>query len=204
MLDNNKTNTDTYSAVAIMVAITAASSGGLILKNPSDVELLSNSVSVASGYNKALETSGDTILFYDHASDVFSAAKNEEGPADIGSIKMQLRNQLIVRSFSKHSMGFPVDKTPYVIQLANLVCKLPFSDNVLSYYNNDDETIDTVLKLIDGTTLSLSQFLNDAIDAPVVFSVHRNKSLLIADELPLMEIVQTINSVISKHNGASV
>ena len=113
---------------------------------------------------------------------------------------MQLRHHAIESSFIKHSDGFPAAKKNYLMQLANQVCKLPFYDNVSSY-NNDDESIDTILKLTDGTTLSLSQFLNEDVDAPVVFSIHRNNMLLVADELPLSEIVQTINSVIAKHNG---
>lgn len=198
MSDNNKTNTNTYSAVAIMVAIAAASTGGIQIKAPSDAELLAQSVYVAGSSNKA---SGAAIVFYNSASEEISAAKNEEGRVEISSVKMQLRHQAIERSFTKHSEGFPTAKKNYLMQLANLVCKLPFYDNVSSY-NNDDESIDTILKLTDGTTLSLSQFLNDDVEAPVVFSIHRNNTLLVADELPLAEIVQTINSVIAKHNGA--
>lgn len=203
MSDNNRTNTDTFSAVAIIVAIAAASSGGLQTIAPSDAELLAKSVNVASGYNKVSEATGDAIMFYNHASAAITATKNEGGRVDIQSIKMQLRHQAIERSFNKHSKGFPLGKYSYLMQLANIVCKLPFCDNVLSY-NNDDETIDTILRLTDGTTLSLSQFLNEDLDAPVVFSIHRNNTLLVADELPLEEIVQTINSVIYKHHGTSV
>lgn len=200
MLDNNKTNTSTYSAVAIMVAIAAASTGDFQIKAPSDAELSAQSVYVAGAANKA---SGDAIVFYNSASEEISAANSEEGRVKIRSIKMQLRHQAIERSFAKHSEGFPIVKKNYIIQLANQVCKLPFYDNISSY-NIDDESIDTILKLTDGTTLSLSQFLNDDVESPVVFSIHRNKTLLVADELPLTEIVQTINSVIAKHNGSIV
>lgn len=196
MLDN-KTNTNTYSVVAIMVAIAAASSNDVQIKTSLDTKMLAQSVYVASGYNKI---SGDAIMYYNHASETFTADKNEGGHVEISSIKMQLRHQAILRSFAKHSDGFPAEKKNYLLQLANWVCKLPVSDNISSY-NNYDETIDTILKLTDGTTLSLSQFLCDDIDAPVVFSIHRNNTLLVADELPLAEIVQTINSVISKQNG---
>jgi hypothetical protein len=198
MLDN-KTNTNTFSAVAISVAFAATSSCGAQMNTPSDEYLFAQPIS-SNGYNKKLvESTGDAIMYYNHASEVFSATKNSERRVGISSIKMQLRHQAIEKSFAKHSNGFPDKKKDYIVQLADMICKLPFYDNVSSY-NDDDETIDTVLKLADGTTLSLSQFLDDDIDASVVFSIHRNKTLLIADELPLAEIVQTINSVISKHN----
>ncbi len=197
MSDNNRSNTNTYSAVVIMVAIAAASTGGIQLKEPSDAESLVKSVYAASS---SCMSSGDAIVFYNSASEEISATYNEEGRVEIHSVKMQLRHQAIERSFAKHSEGFPATKKNYLMQLANQVCMLPFYDNVSSY-NNDDESIDTVLKLTDGTILSLSQFLNDDVEAPVVFSIHRNNTLLVADELPLVEIVQTINSVIAKRNG---
>ena len=81
--------------------------------------------------------------------------------------------------------------------LSNTLCKLKFVDNISSY-NESDFSLDTILKLSNGLKLSISQFLDEDIDSPVVFSIHRGKTLLISDEMPIAEIVNIINSVEAK------
>lgn len=104
------------------------------------------------------------------------------------------RHNAIVQTFQEHCEGFPDSKRNYIAFLANAICRLEFTDNV-SYYNDDDNTIETILRLNGGLKLSITQFLEDDVTAPVVFSIHRGKTLLVSDDMPVNDIVETINSV---------
>lgn len=143
-------------------------------------------------YNE--NASGEPIMYYGYSSEDYSRSCSTLRSIGISSVKMKLRYEALNKSFQKYKNEFPSEKENYFNTFANAVCQLQFNDNV-SIYNKYDETIDSVLKLQNGLTLSISQFINEDIDAPVVFSIHREKTLLISDELPLEEIVNTINSI---------
>ena len=142
-------------------------------------------------YNK----SGSFIIYYPHASENYFRTHNTDRLIDHVSIEMQARYHSIKRSFIRYSEGFPKEKMNHFAIMANALCKLEFNDNVSSY-NKIDESIDSILKLKNGLTLSVSSFVDDGEDAPMVFSLHRGQTLLVSDELPVNEIVRTINSVI--------
>jgi hypothetical protein len=144
--------------------------------------------------NERSYESGPIMIFFPHSTGEYVRASHDSTEIDPASIEMQLRYQAIRRSFMRYSQGFPANKMDSFSYLANILCKLTFTDNVSSY-NINDECIDVVLKLSNGLTLSISSFIDESDDAPKVFSLHRDHSLLISDELPVNEIVNTINSV---------
>ena len=184
-------STNTFSSLLVAAVTTAATSNSI--QQSFNEELLPYpACEICEGAK-----SGMPIMFYNHASEDFARSMNISSPVEIGSIKMQLRHTAIENSFFKHSNGIPSSKKEYLLALSNTVCRLQFND-IVSSYNEDDETIDTVLKLPNGLTLSISQFLCDEVKAPVVFSIHREKTLLIADEMSIDELVDTINSVVAK------
>lgn len=187
-------STGTFSAVVIATAFAATTSGDVQTDVTSDSVMLAKQVYEMRS-NKV--SSGMPVMYYNHASEVIETTREKNSPIEIKSIKMQLRYQAIERSFRKNCVGFPVEKENYLQLLSNAVCRLPFIDNV-SEYNRDDDTIDTILKLSNGLKLSISQFLDEDAESPAVFSIHRGSILLVSDELPMSEIVNTIVSVIEK------
>lgn len=141
-------------------------------------------------------TSWQSISLYNFKIGDYFRSESFAEPIDANSIKIQQRYQAINESFLKHSNDFPSEKKEYFDKLSNAICRLPFEDNI-SLYNKYDDAIDTVLKLSNGLKISISQFLDEDIFAPVVFSVHRGKDLLISDAMPIDEIVNIINSVMA-------
>lgn len=138
--------------------------------------------------------SGSLTMYYHHATEEYVRTQHSVSKMERSSVEMQTRYQAIKNSFAKYNKSFPADKQTYFSQMANALCKLEFHDNVSSY-NVADASIDTVLKLSNGLTLSISCFVDEDIDSPMVFSLHRGKVLLVSDALPVGEIVRTINSV---------
>lgn len=147
--------------------------------------------------NHRMDGTGTPISFYNRKSRYFGRSDSASMPVDKESIKMQQRYRAIKESFSKNCEEFPIEKNEYIEMLSNQICKLHFNDNI-SMYNKYDESIDTIIFLSNGLKLSVSQFLDEDIDAPAVFSIHRGQALLISDAMPINEIIDTINSVVSK------
>ena len=144
-------------------------------------------------YEQLLQ-SGDSLINFPHASDVYFRNYYVDKKIDVATMEMQKRYQLICHSFRRYNDGFPAEKQSYFAQMADILCRLDFNDNISSF-NKIDASIDSVLKLKNGLTLSVSCFIEDEIDTPMVFSIHRGRVLLVSDELPLSEIVNTINTV---------
>lgn len=190
MSQKNNISTGTFNTV-FAIAIFAASSGDDVQQSFGVQDF--SSCSAIEIYEDS-KTSGRPIAFYDQTSKGFSRSMSIENPVEDESIQMQRRYKAIEKSFLKHSNGFPSEKKEYLSVLSNSVCRLQFKDNVSSY-NEYDNSIDTILKLSNGLKLSISQFIDEKIDAPVVFSIHRGKTLLISDEMPINEIVNIINSI---------
>lgn len=195
-----KHSTNPIVATAFSAAILAASTSGMF---PQEQYSSADELSLQNvGVNSNSGSSGAPIMFYNHASNEVSSSTKWEKPINISDIKSQIRYKQIENSFNKNSEDFPKEKVGYLQYLANNASRLSFIDNVSSY-NDDDESIDTILKLENGLKLSISQFIDDDIDDPVVFSIHRNGILLVSDELPLDEIVDTINSLKGKYAGTT-
>ncbi len=156
-----------------------------------------DSLSVPIGYYVAFDKqykSGALTMYYTHATEEYVKTQHSISKMERDSVEMQARYQAIKNSFSKYGRKFPADKQPYFSHMANALCKLQFRDNISSY-NDADASIDTVLKLTNGLTLSISCFIDEDVNSPMVFSLHRGKVLLVSDALPVGEIVRTINSV---------
>lgn len=187
----SQNSTGTFTSILIVAALSVASSDVM-----QQSYVPNNNLSTYSAYENCenSKTSGMPIAFYNHTSGNFVRSMSMEEPIESESIQMQERHKAIEDSFSKYSDGFPIEKKDYLSILSNSLCKVKFVDNISSY-NASDFSIDTIIKLSNGLKLSISQFLDEDIDSPVVFSVHRGKTLLISDEMPIAEIVNIINSV---------
>lgn len=158
---------------------------------------VADSLSVPAGKYVAFDKqykSGSHTMYYHHAAEEYVKTQYSVGKMERGLLEMQTRYQAMKNSFAKYNKRFPAEKQSYFSQMANALCKLEFRDNVSSY-NEADASIDTVLKLTNGLVLSVSCFVDEDIDYPMVFSIHRGKMLLVSDALPVGEIVRTINSV---------
>lgn len=190
----SQNSTGTFTSILIVAALTVASSDVM-----QQSYVANNGLSTYPTYENSenSKTSGMPIAFYNHTSGNFVRSMSMEDAIDSESIQMQERHRAIEDSFSKYSEGFPFEKMDFLSVLSNSLCKLKFVDNISSY-NKSDFSLDTILKLSNGLKLSISQFLDEDIDSPVVFSIHRGKTLLISDEMPIAEIVNIINSVEAK------
>lgn len=190
-------STNTFSFITVVALITTAMTGDLHNQECLDNLLCQDPSSGISA------SSGAPIMFYNHSSEVYSKSMEIDKPINQSSLDAQLRFEALSESFKKNSQGFPQEKKGYFLKIANILCKMPFVDNVSSY-NDVDESIDTVVKLPNGMKLSISQFLDENDEAPVVFSLHRGKILLVSDELPIEDVVNTLNQLIEKQaNGIS-
>lgn len=199
MSNHNSTHTFTVITIATLLGTAIAYDAVIRELNGSDMSIQQN---VAFGGSDV--SSGAPIMYYNPSSEVFSKSMGNDKALEISSLKMQVRYKSLFESFKKNNNGFPDSRKGLFLQMANTVCKLPFVDNVSSY-NDEDESIDTVLYLSNGLKLSISQFIDEDIESPVVFSIHRDKELLVSDELPLNDIVDTILSLTDKEsNGARV
>ena len=156
--------------------------------------------SISSVYESMGRLSTSTLFAYRCSiNEIYSLSQQNETHVPISSIKMRIRYQSIEESFINNCNIISDKKALYFNSIANSVCKLPIVDNAVSY-NEFDDSLDFSLKLTEGLTMRISQFLDEDIDSPVVFSIHRNETLLVSDELPVDEIVQTILSAMN-HNG---
>ena len=140
--------------------------------------------------------SGPLRVLYPRSTDHYIITQHEEKRIERESLEMQDRFLAMKHSFMRYRKDISSDELSYFTSVANVLCKLDFKDNISSY-NESDKCIDTVLRLSNGLTLSISSFLDEDINAPMVFSIHRGRMLLVTDEMPISEIVKTINSVVS-------
>ena len=147
--------------------------------------------------------SGLPMSFFTSSSLKYEASKTENLTMSAEDKDRQYRFKAIQRSFLKHCDGLPSDKMKYMEYMANEMCGIPFRDNI-SEYNIIDATIDTIFKMSGGLTLTLSQFIDDEINAPVVFSIHRGTELLVSAEMKLNELAKTINEVLISESSANV
>lgn len=105
------------------------------------------------------------------------------------------RYSSLMQIFNKNSPGdFSI--VGVFENMAKILCKIPFLSNV-SYFNEDDESIDIRLKLNFGIYVSLSRFLDEE-DDNVVFSIHRDTDLLVANEISLYKLENNLCELLSE------
>ena len=66
------------------------------------------------------------------------------------------------------------------------------------YENGEPECIDATLHYRHKIVVSVSLFLDEPVDSDAVFTVHRDRTLLVADELPIDDLVEKIKTAIKK------
>lgn len=147
--------------------------------------------------------SGLPMSFFTSSSLKFEASETQNFTMSAEDKERQYRFKAIQRSFLRHCDGLPNDKMIYLEYMANEMCGISFRDNI-SEFNIIDATIDTIFKMSGGLTLTLSQFIDDEIDAPVVFSIHRGTELLVSAEMKLGELAKTISEVLISESLANV
>lgn len=147
--------------------------------------------------------SGLPMSFFTSSSLKFEASETQNYTMSAEDKDRQYRFKAIQRSFLRHCDGLPNDKMKYMEYMANEMCGISFCDNI-SEYNSIDATIDTIFKMSGGLTLTLSQFIDDEVDTPVVFSIHRGTDLLVSAEMKLGDLAKTINEVLISESLANV
>ena len=84
-------------------------------------------------------------------------------------------------------MGILLDTNPELINVS-----------IRYYENGEPECIDATLHFKHLISASVSMFLDEPIDSEVVFTIHRDKTLLVIDSLPIDELVERIKTAIKK------
>lgn len=195
-----KASTETIQTLAIGIALASASTTDAPSQTvPDEGQRIIAEIMMPV----STKQSGDMIFSYKEASEILSLSQNRLSAVDITSVKRQLRYKSIEENFRLNCGQMPQDKRGYMEKLANEVSLLPIVDYITSY-NENDESLDMVLKINDGLTLSISQFLDEDLDAPSVFSIHRGSRLLVSDELPISEIISRYHSVITKYGNGKM
>ena len=195
-----KASTETIQTLAIGIALASASTTDAPSQTvPDEGQRIIAEIMMPV----STKQSGDTIFSYKEASEILSLSQNRLSAVDITSVKRQLRYKSIEENFRLNCGQMPQDKRGHMEKLANEVSLLPIVDYITSY-NEYDESLDMVLKINDGLTLSISQFLDEDLDAPSVFSIHRGSRLLVSDELPISEIISRYHSVITKYGNGKM
>lgn len=195
-----KASTETIQTLAIGIALASASTTDAPSQTvPDEGQRIIAEIMMPV----STKQSGDMIFSYKEASEILSLSQNRLSAVDITSVKRQLRYKSIEENFRLNCGQMPQDKRGYMEKLANEVSLLPIVDYITSY-NEYDESLDMVLKINDGLTLSISQFLDEDLDAPSVFSIHRGSRLLVSDELPISEIISRYHSVITKYGNGKM
>lgn len=184
----------------------AIGSSGVV---PAEAQLVLSNIESASAWGFKSEfvdkssRSGDPISFYTSEDIRFSVSLTQEVPMSAEEKMRQYRYKAIERTFLKNSDGLPGNKMNYLIFMANVMCGISFFDNISSF-NKYDETIDSIFRMDGGLTLTMTQFLDEDIDAPVVFSIHRGEVLLVSAEMKLDELAKTVNEVLISEVRANV
>lgn len=195
-----KASTETIQTLAIGIALASASTTDAPSQTiPDEGQRIIAEITMPV----SAKQSGDMIFSYKDASEDLSLSQNRLSAVDITSVKRQLRYRSIEENFMLNCGRMPQDKRGYMEKLANEVSILPIVDYITTY-NDYDESLDTVLKINDGLTLSISQFLDEDLDAPSVFSIHRGSTLLVSDELPISEIISKYHAVITKYGNGKM
>lgn len=195
-----KASTETIQSLAIGIALASASTTDAPSQTvPDEGQRIIAEIMMSV----STKQTGDMIFNYKEASEMLSFSQNRLSAVDITSVKRQLRYRNLEENFMLNCGHISKDKRGYIEKLANEVSILPIVDYITSY-NEYDESLDTVLKINDGLTLSISQFLDEDLDAPSVFSIHRGSKLLVSDELPISEIIRRYHSVIIKYGNGKM
>lgn len=86
-----------------------------------------------------------------------------------------------------NKMGVLLDTNPELITV-----------RISHYENGEPECIDADLHYRHEIVALVSMFLDEPIDSEVVFTIHRDRTLLVADSLPIDELVERIKTAIKK------
>lgn len=86
-----------------------------------------------------------------------------------------------------NKMGVLLDTNPELITV-----------RISHYENGEPECIDADLHYKHEIVASVSTFLDEPIDSEVCFTIHRDRTLLVADSLPIDELVERIKTAIKK------
>lgn len=190
-----------------MAAGIAIGSSGIAPSNAATIRSASDS-SYAWGfeteYVEKSFRSGDVFMSYSTPERMRYRASISDGISMSSEEKVrQYRYKSIERSFLKNSDGLPGNKMGYMEYMANVMCCMSFYDNICSF-NKYDETIDSIFKMSGDLTLTMSQFLDEDVESPVVFSIHRGEELLVSAEMRLDDLAKTVNEILISESSLNV
>ena len=187
-----------YSSLSLLpLAFPTLASGESVQPKFSDEQFMSGQrYEVVSNMN----SSGGIISQFKSSSDTFYRSDSQGKIITREEIERQQRYDKIKASFLRNKGDFANKDMLYFSRLASVMQYVPFIDAVSSF-DGYDNTLYSRYKLPGNLTLSVSQFLDESVDAPVVFSIHRNKALLVSSEMDLHELMQKMLGVIEREKN---
>ena len=119
--------------------------------------------------------------------------------ANIERLERTERLQMLRDSFLKNKTGDPISfASMMTMRYANRsLCSLPFKDSILQY-NKYDDVWQYNLYFDKEVEMSVSVYVEDDKIDDVDFSIYHAGELLVANTLPLQQLVKKMKSVIAK------
>lgn len=117
--------------------------------------------------------------------------ETESSYKELTELEVALNDRLkaLRRNFNRNSNDVSQQVSMIFSSMANKLAVLPFDDN-LSFYNAEDRSVDIKVMMPQDFCLNVSHFVDD--DDYVVFTLHKGRKLLVADELRIEEFSSKI------------
>lgn len=177
--------------ITILTGTALAATGALNVHGTNYIEQLSTAVPVSIYTNNIQSGIGTDVCFSQENSKVSFFRMNT---TDLSMSPQVMANNRrfskLQKSFLSNLHGADVDNIRSFRDMANVLCNIPFN-TVIASYNEYDESVDVKMSLSYNIHLSISKFVEDSDDS-VVFSIHRNKRLLVSNEMHLNELESKI------------
>lgn len=119
--------------------------------------------------------------------------------ANLDRLERTQRMELLMTSFQKNRTSEPIPfSSRMTMRVANrLLCILPFMDSILQY-NKFDDVWHYNLFFNKDIEMSVSVYVDEDIMDDVDYSIYHNGELVVANTLPLQQLVKKMKAVIAK------
>lgn len=173
--------------ITILTGTALAATGALSTYGTNYVDQLSTAVPTSIYINSLQSGVGTDVCFSQENSKISFFRMNTKDLSMSPQVMANNRRfSKLQKSFLSNLHGAVGDNISTFRCMANVLCNIPF-ESVIASYNEYDESIDIKMSLSYNIHLSISRFVDDNDDY-VVFSIHRNKRLLVSNEMHLNEL----------------
>lgn len=173
--------------ITILTGTALAATGALSAHGANNIDQISTAVSTSIYTNSLQSGVGLDVCFTQENSKVRFYRMNSLDLSMSPEVMANNRRfSKLQKSFLSNLHGCSEYNMRSFRDIANVLCNIPF-ESVMASYNEYDESIDIKMSLPYNIHLSISRFVDDNDDC-VVFSIHRDKRLLVSNEMNLKDL----------------